>query len=52
MYALIFIVISVIPTFTGVASEKALHFVLIERQSTAIAVGIFIIFVELTAFTA
>ena len=52
MYALILVIVAVIRAIPPLTAEKACHLVLIQLHITAVAVGVFVVFVEFTAFTA
>ena len=49
MHAFIFVIKAIVVTFPGIFSEKAHHLVLVKSEVTAVAVGIFVVGVELTA---
>ena len=52
LYTLVLIIKFVVRTASGISPEEAYHLVLIEVDTAAVAVGIFIIFVVFTALTA
>ena len=49
VYALIFVVVSVIWTFLGCSTEEIAHIVLVKTEITAESIGVFVILVKLTA---
>ena len=50
MYALIFVVKSVIRASLGVSAKKIYHFILVKRNTANVCVEIFVIVVKFTAF--